>query len=228
VNDQLSPEELPRKLNAIQMLVVVIASLGALIAAHEFVFSYDIPCYASPFAYTALHFAVLSVGFSAMFAVLSFIPAVMKQVGDFYPDPEGRGEWHARQIYRLGAISNLGNALVLLACGWMFPYADENVWRHFSLSFSLGFTIVFACKFVGWWRHKPYRRVTVEANALAWVLMAILFTALLLSWAHSLFFFDPVVFVLIYTISGVAASLMVGMRRQLRRAESKVSVDDRS
>jgi hypothetical protein len=226
VNDQLPPEEPPRKLNGIQMLGVVIATVGTMMAAHQFVFGYDIPCYASPYAYTALHFAVLSLGFSAMFAVMSFIPAAMRQVEDFYPDPEGRGEWHARQVYRLTAVSNLGHALLLLACGWMFPYENEDVWRHFTVVFSIGFVIVFTCKFLGWLRHKPYRRLILEAHALAWALMAILFAALLLNWARSFSFFDPVATVLVYTVSGVVAGLLVGMREQLKRAGSKAKTDE--
>jgi magnesium-transporting ATPase (P-type) len=226
VNDQLPQEESPRKPNVVQTLAVAAAAIGAAIAVHQFVFGYDVPCYSSPYAYTALHFAVLSVGFSVMFALMSFIPAAMKQVEDFYPDPEGRGEWHARQAYRLTAVSNLGHALLLLACGWMFPYENEDVWRHFTVVFSIGFVIVFTCKFLGWLRHKPYRRIIVEAHALAWALMAILFAALLLNWAHSFSFFDPVAVVLIYTVSGVVAGLVIGMREQLKRAESKAKTGE--
>jgi cation transport ATPase len=228
MNDPLSPEAPSGKVSAAQTLIILVATFGTIFAAHRFIFSYDVPCYASPFAYTALHFSAWSMGFSAMFAVMSFIPAAMRQVEDLYPDPEGHGALHARQVYRLAAISNVGHALLLLACGWMFPYENENAWRHFPVAFSIGVIVIFACKFVSWWRHKPYRRVTLEAHALAWVLMAILFAALLLIWTHSYFFFDPVAVVLIYNVSGVAAGLMVGAREQLRGAELKATKADQS
>ncbi len=198
---------------------------GIMIGAHEFLFDPQIACHSLRTSYSALHFAIASFGFAFFFLTQSFIPQSISAVAEVYPDANGNAEWHARSSYRLGAMSNIGYALVMLACAWMWPDGSGEVWYLFPAMFGIGLTILVSCKTVLWIRHAPYRDIMVQAYALKAVMFIFAILSILIYWAYRPFYFDPIMAILIYTLCSVLADLLVGIRHQInfKRSNSVLS-----
>jgi hypothetical protein len=201
-----------------EALISFVVFFGSLHLAHEYVFQRNNLCYCSLATYTALHFAVLSVAFSALLATLSFAPKFMRNVAEIYPCADGRGVWHARLYYRWSAASNLGYALVMLACGWVFPYGSNRVWENFGIVLAAGVSVMTICGVVTWKRHIPFRSVNVHtsARALSGVLFIGMFLVFLLAWAYWQFYFDFVATVVIFAISRIWAGLWLSVMHQIK------------
>jgi hypothetical protein len=223
MKDEQSIDGKPSPTSFWLFLFSIIAFFGVLIASDYFVLRSSRLCYYPLFSQIALNFVVFIFSFSALIAVWSCIPEMMRSVADVYPDPEGRGEWHARQSHRLAAISNVGYALVLLACGWMFPYGNAEIWQYFPVVAGIGFSIVVLCRYLYWLKHAPFRHFQFRVYALQAKLFAVTFFVGLIIWVYWPFYFDPVAVVLNFALSGVIANLYISVRDQMKFKKIKAN-----
>jgi hypothetical protein len=206
--------------------LVALIILGILIGIFETFFDFRCLCQGSFISFIAIYFAILSLIFAFLFFIVSFIPQSMAEVAKAYPDAGGNAEWHARSNFRLGAMSNIGYAFVMLACAWMWPDGSGEVWHLFPAIFGAGIAIVVICQIALWIKHEPFRDLTVQSYALKAVLFILAMLAITIYWAYQPFYFDPIMVILLYTICSVVAGLLVGIRHQIAFQRSKsVSVE---
>jgi hypothetical protein len=195
--------------------------LGIIIGIFETFFDFRCLCQGSLLSFIALYFAILSLIFAFLFLTVSFIPQSMAAVAEIYPDANGNAYLNVSSYYRLAAISNIGFALAMLGCAWMFPYGDGEVWHLFPVIFGIGIAIIVCCQIALWIKHKPFRDLTVQSYALKAVLFILAMLAILIYWAYRPFYFNPVMVILLYTICSVVAGLLVGIRHQIAFKRSK-------
>ncbi len=194
---------------------------GIMIGVFESMFDFKCLCPSSLFSFIALYFALLSLFFAFLFVIVSFIPQSMAAVGEIYPDANGNAYPHIASYYRLVAISNIGFALVMLGCAWMFPYGYGEVWHLFPAIFGIGITIVVSCQIALWIKHEPFRVLMVQSYALKAVLFILAMLAILIYWAYRPFYFDPIMVILLYSLSSFVAGLLVDLRYQINFRRSK-------
>jgi hypothetical protein len=203
-------------------IVLSLVLLAAACFAAHLIFQ-EIPyCSITTYTRISLIFAFGAVLFSLVFLGSSFSPEMMRQVAKFYPDPEGRGEWHAVQSSRLGAVSNLGYASVMLACGWMRSSGNGQAWEYFAIFFGAGVFVIMACKLILWKRHPIYRPVFLRVYATASGLFAVFSTIFLVIWSKYFFFFDFTAFVIIFVTSIISAGLVVSPREEIQHLQADI------
>lgn len=130
----------------------------------------------------------------------------------YYPDDEGRSEWHTKWAMRLGTIGQLGHAMVFLACGWMFQSPDCELWRYFYPTFGVGVALVVAINWIAWFRHKPLRDLAVGTYALTAHFAFVMVCAATLISAYAQIIFDTVAVVMILAISSILANIVTQIR----------------
>lgn len=204
-------------------LAILLALLVAAFGIYRYIFDQPAYCVSSIFSVVALQFAIIAIAFSFIFLFASLNKKVLRNVAEIYPDPQGRGEWNARQAYRLGAISNLGYALVMLSCGWAWPYGSDILWEYFAIFFGIGITIVLLCKIILWKNYINFRLTFIKSYSLASFIFIILTSIFILIWTFWIFYFDFTVFIIIYTISVFAAGLVVGQRDLIAYKKNKAA-----
>ncbi len=211
-------------------LIFTILAIAILYNLYRYIFNQSSSCFSSIFSIVSLYFSFFAIIFSFLFIQASFHAETIQLVAKVYPDEGALGEWHAKQSYRLGALSNLGYALILMACGWVWPTRTEGIWNYFGPLFVAGVIIVAACKIILWIRHGVFRPTMIKSYALSSIFFIFMVVALLSAWAYWQFYFDFVVFILFYIASVALAGLVVGQAdlNRYNRSNSAANPDSLS
>lgn len=162
----------------------------------------------------AFGLAFFSIFFAYILLVWSFIPDVIRRVSEIYPDPDGRGEWHAKLYYRWAAVSNVGYSITLFSFSWMYPYCNNRIWEHFGAFVVVGISIMAVSNIVMWLKLTPFRQPTIDTSALSGVIFITMFLILVIAWTYREFYFDHVAVVVIFAISRIISGLWISRRVQ--------------
>jgi hypothetical protein len=215
-----------KKLGLFHTIASALVILGAYIgisellrpSAGEFVYSF--------WAYWSLLLSSLCFATAILFACMSFSPNTVAAAAEFHPDPDNQSNWHARWGCRLAAISQIGHALVFLACGWMFQSANCILWRYFYLTFGAGVSLVLLSNFVVWLRHKPLRLLMTNTFALTNIICFTLTCVATVISARTLMIFDTVALLMIIAVSSVLANIVAQVQYVSKIKKETLSVEE--